>query len=85
MMIEEFTARTGYKPTFEEYRAIEQQYYEFDGDKDAFCQKWRAEMRNAEMDAAATINRLLIVEYEKHGTCSPRFLKLKEIFFKINP
>ena len=41
MMIEEFATRTGYKPTFEEYAKIERQYYDFDGDKDEFCQYWQ--------------------------------------------
>lgn len=41
MLVEEFTARTGYKPTPEEYKTIEAQYYEFDGDKTAFCQYWQ--------------------------------------------
>ena len=40
MMIEEFTTLTGYKPTFEEYREIEQSYYDFDGDKQEFCALW---------------------------------------------
>ena len=37
MMMQEFIARTGFTPTFEEYREIEQRYCAFDGDKDAFC------------------------------------------------
>ena len=37
MMMQEFIDRTGFTPTFEEYKAIEERYYAFDGDKDAFC------------------------------------------------
>ncbi len=37
MMIHEFTELTGFEPSMEEYAEIEQQYYEFDGDKKAFC------------------------------------------------
>lgn len=37
MMMQEFTQRTGFEPTFDEYAEIEEAYYEFDGDKDAFC------------------------------------------------
>lgn len=33
----EFIKRTGFNPMEEEYREIEQLYYDFDGDKDAFC------------------------------------------------
>ena len=37
MMISEFIARTGFEPTAKEYAKIEEAYYNFDGDKDAFC------------------------------------------------
>jgi len=37
MMLSEFTARTGFTPTEKEYDKIEEAYYSFDGDKDAFC------------------------------------------------
>lgn len=36
---QEFIERTGYTPADEEYKFIEQSYYDFDGDKDAYC-KW---------------------------------------------
>ena len=41
MMISEFIERTGFDPTAEEYSRIEEEYYEFDGDKDVFCQRWK--------------------------------------------
>ncbi len=41
MMMSEFTERTGFEPTAEEYAEIEQQYYSFDGNKDAFCKHWK--------------------------------------------
>ncbi|MFQ8761761.1 MAG: hypothetical protein ACLSAF_22175 [Intestinimonas sp.] len=37
MMMYEFTERTGFQPTADEYEQIEQAYYDFDGDKNAFC------------------------------------------------
>ena len=37
MMISEFIDRTGFTPTYEEYQEIEEAYYNFDGNKDAFC------------------------------------------------
>lgn len=39
MMISEFTELTGIEPNAQEYDAIEAMYYEFDGNKKAFC-KW---------------------------------------------
>lgn len=37
MMISEFIERTGFEPTADEYAKIEEAYYNFDGDKNAFC------------------------------------------------
>lgn len=38
MMLSEFIQRTGFEPTADEYAKIEDAYYDFDGDKNAFCQ-----------------------------------------------
>lgn len=43
MLKEEFIARTGYTPTDAEYAAIEEDYYAFDGDKDAYCKAFDVE------------------------------------------
>ena len=40
MLVSEFIDRTGYQPTAEEYAEIERAYYDFWGDKDAFCKAW---------------------------------------------
>ena len=40
MMMKEFVERTGFEPTMEEYSEIEEAYYNFDGDKNAFCKHW---------------------------------------------
>lgn len=37
MMLSEFVERTGFTPLPFEYERIEEAYYNFDGDKDAFC------------------------------------------------
>ena len=37
MMMSEFIERTGFQPLPFEYAKIEEAYYNFDGDKDAFC------------------------------------------------
>lgn len=41
MLLSEFIERTGVQPTAEEYAKIEAEYYEFPGDKDAFCKAWK--------------------------------------------
>lgn len=41
MMIEEFEARTGIYPSIETYRVIEEHYYQFDGNKDDFCEAFK--------------------------------------------
>lgn len=42
MMASEFIERTGFEPTADEYTKIEEAYYNFDGDKDAFCKAFVA-------------------------------------------
>ena len=49
MMMSEFTERTGIEPTVEEYGMIEEMYYEFDGDKDAFCRDFVKKNRMLEV------------------------------------
>lgn len=46
MMMCEFTERTGYEPSYEEYALIEESYYNFDGNKDEFCKQWLKDKRN---------------------------------------
>ena len=41
MLLSEFIERTGYQPTAEEYAEIENEYNNFNGDKDAFCRAWK--------------------------------------------
>ena len=70
MTISEFIARTGFEPTADEYAKIEDAYYSFDGDKDAFCaafvkddlQKFCA-ARGAEIER---LNRSAVEVYNKH-------------------
>lgn len=40
MMMSEFTERTGFEPSAEEYAEIEKAYCDYNGDKDAFCVNW---------------------------------------------
>lgn len=41
MEVKEFEQRTGYFPSLEEYRVIENYYMDFAGDKDAFCKAYK--------------------------------------------
>lgn len=41
MLLSEFIQRTGYQPTADEYAVIENEYNNFNGDKDAFCRAWK--------------------------------------------
>lgn len=54
MLVSEFIDRTGYQPTADEYAEIERAYYNFDGNKDEFCELWCK--KNAEL--AGQIDRL---------------------------
>ena len=41
MMIHEFTERTGFYPDANLYKAIEEAYYDFSGDKNEFCKAYK--------------------------------------------
>lgn len=42
MMMQEFEQRTGFFPTLAMYEVVERAYSAFDGDKDAFCEAYKA-------------------------------------------
>lgn len=48
MMMSEFIERTGYEPSWEEYRMIEESYYDFDGNKDEFCKQWKKDQKSGQ-------------------------------------
>lgn len=69
MMMSEFIERTGFLPTADEYEQIEEAYYNFAGDKDAFCKKFVADggerkIYQARADEIARL-RSQMVEIEK--------------------
>lgn len=41
MLIQEFTQRTGYQPTEQEFKTIHNVYMATDDDKDTFCANWK--------------------------------------------
>ena len=69
MMMSEFIERTGFEPTAKEYAKIEEAYYDFDGDKDAFCKAFVKDggARKLCKARAAEIDRLnsLLLESER--------------------
>ncbi len=69
MMISEFIDRTGFEPTAKEYAKIEEAYYAFDGDKDAFCKAFVKDggVQKLCKARAAEIDRLnsLLLESER--------------------
>ena len=70
MMMSEFIERTGFEPTAEEYAEIEEQYYSFNGDKDAFCINWKHNVGLAGMAKARAAKiaemRSTAMETERH-------------------
>lgn len=62
MMISEFIERTGFKPTMEEYRKIEEDYYDYEGTKDDFCKDW---LKNEGINKMAIERAAKIFELEK--------------------
>ena len=67
MMIHEFTERTGYEPTMEEYRFIEESYYEFDGQKDAFCKAWLKDKRDGHWEKELKLRKAMEEMKSEHA------------------
>lgn len=69
MMMSEFIDRTGFEPTASEYERIEKAYYDFNGDKDAFCKAFVKDSGEKKIckARAAEIQRLKsqMIELEK--------------------
>lgn len=57
MMQREFTARTNYTPSDEEYGFIEESYYDFNGYKDAFCKAWLEDKASGRWDKELTLRK----------------------------
>lgn len=66
MMISEFTERTGYKPSSEEYKYIEESYYEFDGNKDEFCRWFNKAQTSGEWKTELRLRRKIAYMEETH-------------------
>lgn len=68
MMMSEFAERTGFEPSNEEYRYIEESYYEFDGNKDEFCKAWLKDKQDGHWDKELKLRMALTereIEYSK--------------------
>lgn len=66
MMMNEFVERTGYMPTEEEYRFIEDSYYEAEDcvDKNQFCARWKKDKASGAWDRELTLRRTMALERE---------------------
>jgi len=62
MMKSEFIERTGFEPTADEYREIEEEYYGFEGDKDQYCKQW---LKNGGVNRLARRRTARIEELEQ--------------------
>lgn len=58
-MMSEFYDRTKYEPSFDEYRYIEDSYYEFNGDKNAFCKWWLKAKKSGEWEKELKLRKRL--------------------------
>ena len=90
MMIEEFTARTGYKPTPDEYAKIERDYSAFDGDKQEFCDAWALNKALEKVsfglknDIVLGLNCILRGMYQKGYKDTKHYRKLRNIILSID-
>ena len=68
MIMSEFIERTGYNPGADEYHYIEESYYEFPGNKDEFCKRWKKDKQDGHWDrelALMVAMDQMKAEYEK--------------------
>ncbi len=66
MMMSEFIERTHVEPSYDEYRIIEESYYEFDGDKDEFCKWWLKAKKSGEWAKELKLRQTIISLERKH-------------------
>ena len=78
MMIEEFTERTGIRPTYDEYREIENEYMGCDEDKDTFCKRWK---KQGGVQRILSLRARRIEELEKQVMFLEKDLDKKEQLF----
>lgn len=68
MMYSEFYDRTKTEVSSEEYHFIEESYYDFDGDKNAFCKAWLKDKKSGKWDLEYKLRKALEdqkAEYQK--------------------
>lgn len=87
MMLKEFVDLTGYTPSYEEYKEIEDLYYRFDGDKKSFCKAWAKlygfkikdqEDRKIDLSMNALARRLA-----RFRNDDPKATKILKVLYKI--
>ena len=72
MMLSEFIERTGFTPTADEYVQIEAAYYDFGGDKDAFCKAFvehggEQKLYKARAEEIARLKEQMADTEKRHG------------------
>lgn len=75
MMLEEFENRTGIYPDARMYQAIEEEYLQFDGDKDAFCKAYKLNANGMASKIQRKINESAWKEERKAETEKTELLK----------
>lgn len=66
MMMSEFIERTHVEPSYEEYRIIEESYYEFEGNKDEFCKWWLKAKKSGEWAKELRLRQTIINMEQNH-------------------
>lgn len=85
MMINEFIERTGFEPTGEEYREIEEEYMACNDDKDTFCKNWK---KNGGIQRLTRLRARKIEQLEHHNEvlCKEKqkvlddYIKIRNVF-----
>lgn len=80
MMMHEFTERTGYTPNYDEYRFIEESYYEFDGNKDEFCKWWKKANKSGEWAKELKLRQRIAALEEQHKEDEKKYNETVEFY-----
>ena len=90
MMMSEFVERTGFQPTADEYEQIEDAYYNFDGDKVAFCKAFveqggELKIYKARADEIARLrSQMLEVEKQLKKDVADRDRRIEELTAELD-
>lgn len=82
MLVQEFTSRTGYVPTEEEWKVANAMYMDCELDKDKFCRLWK-QMNKAKVDRQKAEKKRISDLWKKWDVANKNFVRLSHMLRKM--